>query len=423
MERLSPKQLKRVWDDLGLDLAAHEKLMESMERSHARTFLACDRRPESMGMFDAALHDAHGQRVADLIEHRRKGGGVIGTFCIYVPDEIALAVGIVPVPLCGGSNWPIKHADRVLPRDICPLVRSTMGMAVSETCPYKRAKNYALGETTCDAKKKAWDLFGIDSMELPQRKDSPDRELWLSEIRKFQHGVEELAGRQITEDALRRSIRICNRRRALLREVSELRKKPEPPITGLDALLVSQTALAMSPESFIGAAEALLEELRERIRNGYSAYPEVGPRVIFAGSPAPMGHAKVHAVAESIGLRIVADESCTGARYYRGHIPEDLLTVNGMLDAIADRYFEIDCACFSPNSERVDNVLRMIAEYGADGVVHNVLQYCHGYDIEARRLDGALRDAGIPSILIVSDYSAEDEQRIGIRLEAFRELL
>ena len=55
----------------------------------------------------------------------------------------------------------------------------------------------------------------------------------------------------------------------------------------------------------------------------------------MAGTPSPMGYAKIHASAEMSGFRVVLDESSTGLRYSRGNVPEDLDTVEEMVTAIA----------------------------------------------------------------------------------------
>jgi len=412
-----------MWTELGIDLPLHDQLLENSERLFRKTHHWQKNRPSAMAAFDRALHDSHGQRVAEILAFRKAGGKSVGTFCIYVPDEIALAAGVLTIPLCGGSGWSVDHADRMLPRDICPLVRSTFGMALSGTCPYRKLKEYAIGETTCDAKKKTWDLFGFKVMEVPQRKDPVDRDLWVSEVRRFMAEMETLGGTAVTAGRLRDSIARHNAKRRALQAVNGFRRLPEPPISGLDALLVSQVSLNMDLDAFTGAARALADELGERAAKGVSAYEHPGIRVVFAGTPSPMGHAKVHWAAEASGLRIVADESCTGSRYYRDLVPEDLETVDEMVEAIADRYFRIDCPCFSPNRERFDNLRGLIEEFHADAVVHNVLQFCHGFDIEAGAVDRMLKELGIPSIKIVSDYSEEDGERIRVRLEAFREVI
>jgi len=249
-----------------------------------------------------------------------------------------------------------------------------------------------------------------------------DARLWRGEVEEFRDDMEKLAGMKISAENLRAGIKLMNRKRRALQRISEFRKLDEPPISGLDALLVSQAALNQDVEKFCRGTEALAEELADRAEKGASAYEKPGIRVLIAGSPSPMGNAKVHYIVESSGMRIVADESCTGMRYFRDLVDETPRNTDGMIDAVADRYFKIDCACFSPNKERIENILNIIKDYKIGGVVHNILQYCHGYDIEAKAVDMALAKNGIPSIKIVTDYSEEDIEQIRVRLETFAEV-
>lgn len=416
---------RKMWTELGLDLEAHDQLMESQDQLFAKIHLSQKNRPAAMTLFDQAFHASHAARVAELWERRKKGGKAIGTFCIYVPDEIALAVDVVPIPLCGGSDWPVSYADKMLPRDICPIIRSTFGMAFSGTCPYSPLMDFIVGETTCDAKKKTWDLLGFKVMEVPQKKNDIDRDLWRKEVYAFKDMMEELSGEEVTMENLAPAVLLVNRKRKALQRINAFRKLEESPISGLDALLVSQVALNMDTGKFVSAAEELAEELQDRAARGISAYQSTSPakRVMIAGTPSPMGYAKVQHIVETAGLRIVVDESCTGERYYRHLVDESPSRLSDMLDAIADRYFTIDCSCFSPNTERLDNIKELLVAYHVDGVIHNILQYCHGYNIEAKAVDNILKDKGIPSLKIVTDYSQEDAGQIRTRVEAFAELL
>jgi benzoyl-CoA reductase/2-hydroxyglutaryl-CoA dehydratase subunit BcrC/BadD/HgdB len=196
-----------------------------------------------------------------------------------------------------------------------------------------------------------------------------------------------------------------------------------PPISGLDALLVAQVSMNQDIHAFIKDAQSLIEELLDRADNNISAYSEKGQRVLIAGSPSPMGYAKVHHVVESSGLQIVADESCTGLRYFRDLVNEDLDNLDTMIEAVADRYFGIDCACFSPNTERIENIQKLVKDYNVKGVVQSILQYCHTYNVEAKIVENSLKKKGVPSIKIVTDYSQEDIGQIRTRIEAFSELL
>jgi benzoyl-CoA reductase/2-hydroxyglutaryl-CoA dehydratase subunit BcrC/BadD/HgdB len=412
-----------LWEELGLDIARHEHLLASIEALHKRTHLSRPNRPAAMARFDRVFHDVHRERLRQLVEHRKAGGKAIGTMCIFVPDEIALAAGVIPIPLCGGAAWSVPYADSMFPRDICPLIRSTFGMALSKTCPYEKLMDFAVGETTCDAKKKTWDLVGFEVLEVPHRKEPQDRELWRNEVLRFRDMMQDLSGTLITEERLREGVRLMNRKRRALQRINEFRKLPEPPINGLDALLVAQIALGQDVATFVADAEALIADLRERVDSGVSAYTAKGPRVVLAGCPSPLGNSKVHHIVESAGMRAVADESCTGSRYCRDLVDESAAGLDGLLMSIADRYFALDCSCFSPNTERLDNIASLVADFRADGVIQNILQYCHTYNVEAVAVERMLKAKSVPSLTIETDYSPEDEGQIRTRVEAFREMI
>jgi benzoyl-CoA reductase/2-hydroxyglutaryl-CoA dehydratase subunit BcrC/BadD/HgdB len=416
---------RKLWTDLGMDVELHEKLLDALGMKYEQVILSQPNRPEHMAYFDHAVHESHGGRVQEIVDAKKQGTKMIGTFCIYVPDEIILAAGAIPVALCGGTAFSIPHAERTFPRDICPLVKSTLGLAFSRTCPYAPIKDLAVGETTCDAKKKTWDILAqkvhFHVLEVPQKKTDQARDLWLEEVRQFKDRVEELTGTTVEPEVLSDKIRLINRKRRLLQELNDLRKGPLPPISGKDALTVAQVALIDKPERFCNELEALVAELRERVEHGVSPFADGAPRVLVAGSPSVMGNWKAHDIIETSGGAVVCDESCTGTRYFEHLVDESGTTVDDQLAALADRYFRIDCSCFSPNNERIDRVLQLVEEYRADAVVQYILQYCHGYNIEAIRIRGALKKAGVPSLEIETDYSEEDTGQLGTRLEALLE--
>lgn len=127
------KDFRKMWQELGINLELHDQLLENLSGLHQQTHLSQKKRPRMMERFDHSFHASHAERVAEIREYRANSGKSIGTFCIYVPDEIALAADVLPIPLCGGSGWSVNYADKMFPRDICPLVRSTFGMALSAT--------------------------------------------------------------------------------------------------------------------------------------------------------------------------------------------------------------------------------------------------------------------------------------------------
>ncbi len=420
-------QYEKMWRDLGLNVELHNEVLAAVDHAFQKTVATQKNRPKTMAYFDRVIYESHGGRVAELIKAKTEGKKIAGTFCIYVPEEIALAASVIPIALCGGIQFSIPYAEKMFPRDICPLIKSTLGLAFSKTCPYAPIKNMAVGETTCDGKKKTWEILsGMTNfyvMEVPQKKEEIDRELWRRAVGEFKEKLESLSGREITSEGLADGIRVMNEKRRALQRLQELRVADPPPISGLDALVVMQAALNDEPVRFTQSLKKLNEELEERVKKGISPFPRGVKRIMVAGCPSVMGNWKVHFLIEHAGAAVVADETCTGSRYFENLVEEKGRDLTSQLNAIADRYLKINCACFTPNNERIEGVERQVKDYKIQGVVQYILQYCHGYNIEAIRVENALKKINLPTIKIETDYSEEDIGQLRTRIEAFLEKL
>jgi benzoyl-CoA reductase/2-hydroxyglutaryl-CoA dehydratase subunit BcrC/BadD/HgdB len=352
---------------------------------------------------------------------------VIGTFCVYVPEELILAVGGTCVGLCAGAEIGIDEAEKVLPRNTCALIKSFMGFKLARLCPYIQASDLVVGETTCDGKKKAYEILNDYKetyvMEIPQMKTERDKTLWRGEIIQFKERVEEITGRKISAENLRQGIKIANDKRRALQRLSALRKAIPSPISGLDALLVNQIAFYDDPIRFTKSINTLCDELEGRVNKGIGVTKNGVPRILVSGSPMALPNWKIPYINETSGAIIVAEESCVGERSTRDLVDETGKTLDEMIDAIVGRYFKIDCACFTPNEERIEHILDLVKEFKANGVIHYSIQFCTPYSVEAFKVEKALQGKGIPCLKIETDYGMEDVGQLKTRVEAFLEMV
>ncbi|MCF6290987.1 MAG: 2-hydroxyacyl-CoA dehydratase family protein [Desulfobacterales bacterium] len=130
-------------------------------------------RLESMAWFDRVSE----QCLLDLEERKEMGKKVIGVYCTFAPTELIRAAGAIPIGLCGKDQTPIYEAEKVLPANLCPLIKSSYGYAASDTCPFFSASDILIGETTCDGKKKMFELLQrIKPLFLMQLPNSAGKE-------------------------------------------------------------------------------------------------------------------------------------------------------------------------------------------------------------------------------------------------------
>ena len=179
--------------------------------------------PEKFQDFSEARRNAFAT-IKNLKDDGRK---IVGIFCAFTPSEVIMAAGAVPVGLCGVSEEPIPDAEKHLPRNLCPLIKSSYGFAITDKCPFFYFSDLIVGETTCDGKKKMYEHLGETKktyiMQLPQTYKQEDSfKMWRNEIVRLKDMLEEHYGVEITEENLKEAIKLKNRERVALRKFYEL---------------------------------------------------------------------------------------------------------------------------------------------------------------------------------------------------------
>jgi len=260
-------------------------------------------------------------------------------------------------------------------------------------------------------------------MEIPQMKQACDRDLWRAEILRFKDKIEEITGKTITASNLSDAIRLVNGRRRVLQRLNRLRAASPVPISGRDVLLINQISFYDDPVRFTENIGKLCDELEERVKAGEGIVPAETPRLMLSGCPMAVPNWKLPYVIESSGAVVVGEESCIGTRNTRDLVAENGADLEGLIDALVDRYLQIDCACFTPNQERLEHIVEMAQNLNVAGVIHYALAFCQPYTMEAFKVEKALKTANIPMLAIETDYSMEDVEQLKTRVEAFVEMV
>ena len=417
----------QMWKDLGMDLESHDMLCQVLPTAVGDVFMTQQNRPKAMDFWDLVISEVHGIRPAELIEAQKAGRKVFGTFCVFVPDEIVIALNGIVTGLCGGSQFWVPGGEAVLPKNTCPLIKASVGARLGRTCPFFRIADVYVGETTCDGKKKAYEILGQDVpmiiMDVPQMKRPKDILKWKDEIAEFAAKAEAITGNALTVENLKAAIRTVNEKRRAMARVYDARKSLNLPISGRDALLMTQISFFDDPVRCAQMCNRLADELEQRIKDGVSVVKPGDKRILITGTPLAVPNWKLHNIIETSGAVVVCEEMCTGTRYFENLVDDSGETLDDLFMALAERYMKNNCACFTPNPGRIEDIIRLARAYHADGVIDCSLKFCGLYDIEKRTVSEALRAEGIPVLSLETDYEDSDAGQLRTRIEAFVEML
>ena len=360
-------------------------------------------------------------------ELKEKGVPIVGTYCTFTPWELINAAGGVAVSLCSTSDKPIAAAERHLPRNLCPLIKSSYGFALTDTCPYFHFCDIVIGETTCDGKKKMYEYLNelreTHVMQLPQTVNHPmSMDLWKHEVVRLKEVLEKKFNTEITDEKLRKSINLRNRMHRTMCEFYDLAKLSTPAVTGREIMLVSDfLKFTFDYEKSLDLVRTLTCQLNENYLIGERRVSPKRKRVLITGCPMGKSLEKVVDAIESedSGGVVIGFENCGNLKCssYPVKVGIDPIT------AIAEKYLSIPCSVMSPNNERLRLIAHYVKSYRAEGVIDVILQACHTYSVESRAVAESLKETSTPYIAIETDYSQGDIGQLSTRFGAFIEML
>jgi benzoyl-CoA reductase/2-hydroxyglutaryl-CoA dehydratase subunit BcrC/BadD/HgdB len=357
---------------------------------------------------------------------RNQGRPIVGILCEFTPREVILAAGAVPVCLCGGSAETIPAAEQYLPANLCPLIKSTFGYHVKNSNPFLKWADLVVAETTCDGKKKMFELLAADKpmyvLELPQKAEDPDGlKHWTGEVRKLKAHLEDRFKVRVTGAKLRAAIQLMNRERRCRRELAGLMAAEPPPLSGRQLLDFKSiiSGIEADLEQYSAALAWFSDASRARAAPPASAPAARKVRVLVTGVPVVHGAERVIELIESCGAVVVCQENCTGLK----PILEDVDAQEpDPIRAIARKYYHLPCSVMMGNERRLETLRSLAGRFRPDCVIELVWQACLTYDVESFRVRRLVEnELRLPYLKLTTDYSPSDSARLCARVAALIE--
>lgn len=361
----------------------------------------------------------------ELAEAKEAGRRIFGLYCAFAPEEVVRAAGAIPVSLCGKDEKSIPLAETILPRQLCPLIKSSYGFALSGDCPFFAASDFIVGETTCDGKKKMFELMArlkpTHVMQLPYVQKRPSAlAFWRGELERLARRAESFTGIAVTAERLAREIALSDERRRLLRAVVARCRAYPYPMGGRQMLLVMESRnFAVDIAKYNRDLETLIAAL-DRVRSAGSVVPASAPKILVTGCPMGRGSDRVLKIIEEAGGHVICQEHCNGIKSFDRTVGAS----DDPMGALARYYLDTPCSCMSPNVGRMALLGRLIETFAVAGVVDLTLDYCHTYNVEARGVEEMVQERfQLPYLHLETGYSPSDSEQLRTRIEAFLEIL
>ncbi|MFQ6125076.1 MAG: 2-hydroxyacyl-CoA dehydratase subunit D [Candidatus Heimdallarchaeota archaeon] len=338
--------------------------------------------------------------------------------CTYTPEELILAADLIPVRLFGSQAKASTLVDTYVQSHFCPFARSCLDLALKGF--YADFAGVVISHG-CDITNQFYDLWKkhvnlgyLYYLHVPLTTEGETaKKFFINELTHFKSSLEELVGKEITQDDLQRSIELCNETREWLRKISELRKKDPPLVSGTELhklVRMSQTT-----------AKEEVNEILRRKYNELSHRDLIGdrkPRILLSGSI--IDDSALIRFIEDLGISVVADDLCVGSRYYWTSID----VTRDPLHDIATRYLTKPILSAKvPREKRLEYLRTLIKKYQVEGVMLHQLKFCDSYHIDNVTVHKVLQAADVPVLVFETSYTLTGRGQLRTRVEAFIELL
>lgn len=375
---------------------------------------------------DGFAGEATKRTLSYLQKQREKGKNIVGVYCGYAPLEVVRAMGAAPAVLCAFADKTIAAAETVLPANLCPLIKSSYGFIKTDTCPFFAISEAVIAETTCDGKKKMFELIAdvkpMHVMDLPQLPDQAEALAnWTAMIKKLKGFLEATFDKNIDDKDVEKEIAATNEKNRLMNRIFDFAALSPTPVSWLELYDLTYLGQAATTEDILPVLKECIAKLEKRVADGVYHGTKDSPRVMVTGCPVGGDATKVFKIIEEAGGVVVVLDSCTGMKPYTGMIAQN---TSDPYAALSRRYLDLPCSCMTPNSRRLTELDRMIERFRPDVVIDVVLHACHSYNVESHKVkEHVAGKHKIPFLKIETDYSQSDVGQIRTRVEALFEMV
>jgi benzoyl-CoA reductase subunit C len=359
-------------------------------------------------------------RTREILEHKAQGKKVFGWLCTYIPEEVIIAAGALPIRITGyNQEMDLEDGNAYLYINNCSFSRSCLQLGLRKEYDFLDG---VVGGSTCDGARRLFDLWRhylkppfFQVLTVPRKSHERAHELYYLQVEEFKKNLEQFMGIAITDDDLLKAIALMNESRSLLKELYTLRALDEPLISGQETQEVLNGSFRMPKDLFNETLKELIADLKKS-GSGYKAKA----RLMLVGSV--MTNPEFIKSIEELGVIVVTDELCTSTRYWSD--PVVLEGAKNPLAAISRRYLNnFPCARMYPSTDRFDRIVNLAKEARVDGIISETIRYCVPYAHDVPLLSDRLKSEGIPLLTLDVEYGTSGSGQIRTRVQAFLEMV
>lgn len=359
------------------------------------------------------------QNPYDYLRELKKESGkkMIGSTCVFTPEEIIIAAGAHPFRIFGKSD-NLANADAHIQAYACSMVRGMLEDGFSATTDFIDGVVFP---HTCDSIQRLSDIWRMNikslhfDLLLPVKLDSPlSKSYFVNVLERFKKDLEQSLSVKIEEQALKEAIKLMNKIRYSLHKIYQLRSDNPGIISGSELSTIVKASMVMDKHKLAALLDSLIEELQKEAQG-----TENKKRVLISGTIC--SHPDIYNMIKQKGAVVVWDDLCSGSRYFEGIVDEDKQAIQAIADRYTSRYV---CPAKHLGVEyQMENLKKLVKKHRIDAILFMTLKFCEPYSFDYPDIKKELEKMEIPFMMIEMEHHNEVDEQIRTRIETILEIL
>ncbi|MBQ3424684.1 MAG: 2-hydroxyacyl-CoA dehydratase [Clostridia bacterium] len=377
--------------------------------------------------FEELLQNADNELVKKAAS---EGKLAMGYTCYHLPEPILNVDNCFSVRLRAPNTGSLDIATYYMSNYTCEFARALVERGIEGGYQFLDAM---IGVDACSMMNRAMEHFEILQVnekpnffvthaDIPFKITDYTLEAYTKQMRlRVLDVMHEKYGVDTSDEALRKAVKEHNEVCEILTEIGELRKLPNPPITGYEFHVLNLVSYTCPKYLILPYLRETLEEIRSRVPD---PKPWYRARVSIVGSE--IDDPSLTRLIEGCGAFVVSDRYCFGSTPGREVI--ELNDEEDVLTQICLQYMQrSECARWIADDkvlQRRETADRLAREFGAEGIIYEQMKYCDYWGFERALVSHIMaEEKNWPVLSIDRLYNNGNSGQLRTRVQAFVESL
>jgi len=318
--------------------------------------------------------------------------------------------------LFGDPTLDINTANEHIPPNHCIWAKNLLEQAIKG---FDDDFKGIIATHGCDCTNREFDIW-LECVNLeffyflnaPLKRNEAALKFFIDDIKELIIQLEDKFNVTITPAKISEAIRLMNKIRNLLRQISDYRSNLQ--IKGSDFHSLVKSVQKMDKGKALEMLKSKIDELKSHNLQSINKLK----KILLTGSV--IDDTEFIVFLENLGFHIIIDDLCIGTKYFWHNVDEAEEPVKALAK------YHLSKPIYStkfPSYKRFEIIKDLARQFNVDGVINIAQKFCEPILYDHPYFSKKFKELGIPYLFVEMEYNRESYKQLTTRFEAFKEII